>query len=119
MIRRPPRSTLFPYTTLFRSRRPPRPTTTTGRAGCFARTPVRTWRRARRCAWSSRSSRGRAPFARSDPRNDDRRTLLAAIPTAAGAAAVAAHHARVAGLTHPAALGAARVVDGIAVATAA
>src|SRR3989441_11776886 len=25
MIRRPPRSTLFPYTTLFRSRRPPRP----------------------------------------------------------------------------------------------
>src|SRR3989442_10609045 len=28
MIRRPPRSTLFPYTTLFRSRRP-------GRSGCF------------------------------------------------------------------------------------
>src|SRR3954449_6759914 len=26
MIRRPPRSTLFPYTTLFRSRRPPRST---------------------------------------------------------------------------------------------
>src|SRR3712207_7993572 len=25
MIRRPPRSTLFPYTTLFRSRGPPRP----------------------------------------------------------------------------------------------
>src|SRR5258707_11218523 len=25
MIRRPPRSTLFPYTTLFRSRPPPRP----------------------------------------------------------------------------------------------
>src|SRR5438876_9978906 len=25
MIRRPPRSTLFPYTTLFRSRKPPRP----------------------------------------------------------------------------------------------
>src|SRR6266568_6413710 len=25
MIRRPPRSTLFPYTTLFRSARPPRP----------------------------------------------------------------------------------------------
>src|SRR5712675_2906934 len=25
MIRRPPRSTLFPYTTLFRSSRPPRP----------------------------------------------------------------------------------------------
>src|SRR5437870_7974196 len=31
MIRRPPRSTLFPYTTLFRSRRPS-PTTTAARA---------------------------------------------------------------------------------------
>src|SRR2546422_7536352 len=34
MIRRPPRSTLFPYTTLFRSRSPPRDTgrrATTGR----------------------------------------------------------------------------------------
>src|SRR6266511_3493653 len=28
MIRRPPRSTLFPYTTLFRARRPDRPATT-------------------------------------------------------------------------------------------
>src|SRR3712207_8739804 len=28
MIRRPPRSTLFPYTTLFRSPRPPSPSTT-------------------------------------------------------------------------------------------
>src|SRR5256885_6769343 len=26
MIRRPPRSTLFPYTTLFRSQKPPQPT---------------------------------------------------------------------------------------------
>src|SRR2546429_3404947 len=34
MIRRPPRSTLFPYTTLFRSRRrsPPRPTASPRRA---------------------------------------------------------------------------------------
>src|SRR5260221_4835236 len=32
MIRRPPRSTLFPYTTLFRSRQPRAPTPT-GRAG--------------------------------------------------------------------------------------
>src|SRR3712207_7293046 len=30
MIRRPPRSTLFPYTTLFRSEGVQRPTTTTG-----------------------------------------------------------------------------------------
>src|SRR3989454_10528925 len=30
MIRRPPRSTLFPYTTLFRSRRPPRADLDTG-----------------------------------------------------------------------------------------
>src|SRR6266550_4784180 len=32
MIRRPPRSTLFPYTTLFRSRRPPRRPPSTTRA---------------------------------------------------------------------------------------
>src|SRR6266498_4816021 len=38
MIRRPPRSTLFPYTTLFRSRRPP---------ACSAR-PARSRGRARR-----------------------------------------------------------------------
>src|SRR2546426_10798244 len=31
MIRRPPRSTLFPYTTLFRSPRPPRPASPTRR----------------------------------------------------------------------------------------
>src|SRR3989304_9420806 len=31
MIRRPPRSTLFPYTTLFRSTRPPRTRTRSGR----------------------------------------------------------------------------------------
>src|SRR5258705_3293549 len=35
MIRRPPRSTLFPYTTLFRSRRP-HPAQLTGRALAFA-----------------------------------------------------------------------------------
>src|SRR2546425_9739443 len=33
MIRRPPRSTLFPYTTLFRSRRPPSPRGASRRAG--------------------------------------------------------------------------------------
>src|SRR3989441_8942562 len=34
MIRRPPRSTLFPYTTLFRSRSPPRVTHNHVDAGC-------------------------------------------------------------------------------------
>src|SRR2546427_5298243 len=38
MIRRPPRSTLFPYTTLFRSRRtPPRGSARRGGAGAAAR----------------------------------------------------------------------------------
>src|SRR6266480_7326478 len=36
MIRRPPRSTLFPYTTLFRSRRPARYGTAAGRCRCTA-----------------------------------------------------------------------------------
>src|SRR3712207_8277730 len=40
MIRRPPRSTLFPYTTLFRSRRPQR----TVHAGLTRRRPSRTAR---------------------------------------------------------------------------
>src|SRR5687768_17653831 len=35
MLRRPPRSTLFPYTTLFRSRAPPTSVTTTGRAAAM------------------------------------------------------------------------------------
>src|SRR2546422_7491922 len=50
MIRRPPRSTLFPYTTLFRSRRsaPPSPPAT---CRCIARSP---WRPAA-------GSRGRCP----------------------------------------------------------
>src|SRR3712207_7305077 len=41
MIRRPPRSTLFPYTTLFRSRRIPVP------AGCAATEAMRSTRPAR------------------------------------------------------------------------
>src|SRR5438105_10870042 len=40
MIRRPPRSTLFPYTTLFRSRSPQRPTRAT-RGGPSRRRPPR------------------------------------------------------------------------------
>src|SRR3712207_7842139 len=47
MIRRPPRSTLFPYTTLFRSVRQPdgveglagRPAARTGRRGCIVTDP--------------------------------------------------------------------------------
>src|SRR3712207_8397160 len=34
MIRRPPRSTLFPYTTLFRSPPPPPPSRSSPRLGC-------------------------------------------------------------------------------------
>src|SRR5437899_11830859 len=37
MIRRPPRSTLFPYTTLFRSSRPPHGAVAAGRPGSPAR----------------------------------------------------------------------------------
>src|SRR5256885_3363013 len=47
MIRRPPRSTLFPYTTLFRSA-PSRPTTPSRSARCCARSYPRTARRADR-----------------------------------------------------------------------
>src|SRR2546422_7476699 len=52
MIRRPPRSTLFPYTTLFRSRSPagcPRPTTTRARGR---------WRHRRTPGLSSRTHAG-------------------------------------------------------------
>src|SRR5688572_31538880 len=42
MIRRPPRSTLFPYTTLFRSW--PANRSTTGRSSGAANAPVPTWR---------------------------------------------------------------------------
>src|SRR5206468_10918755 len=50
MIRRPPRSTLFPYTTLFRSRTAPgtgasATTDTSTWAGCASRTPPRPGRR--------------------------------------------------------------------------
>src|SRR2546430_12261962 len=49
MIRRPPRSTLFPYTTLFRSPLPRRPC----RPGCGTRTPTRGWQ----CGCGSDTSR--------------------------------------------------------------
>src|SRR5208283_5596458 len=50
MIRRPPRSTLFPYTTLFRSRRPPQESCAIAprrRAGCRPGQQARLGRQAR------------------------------------------------------------------------
>src|SRR3989441_2302782 len=59
MIRRPPRSTLFPYTTLFRSprgRRPPRASRDTGRHRPWGRRL-----RSRRCGADERSRPRRVP----------------------------------------------------------
>src|SRR5689334_24358118 len=58
MIRRPPRSTLFPYTTLFRSR-----TTTKGRSYCATPRPGRCaiWNR-----WTAARSLQRFQIARSE-----------------------------------------------------
>src|SRR5258706_1007886 len=44
MIRRPPRSTLFPYTTLFRSRRPPTRSPAGARVRAARVPDVRRWR---------------------------------------------------------------------------
>src|SRR5689334_24256500 len=52
MLRRPPRSTLFPYTTLFRSRRPDE--REQGRPAVLGRTRVRLGRQARRDRKSTR-----------------------------------------------------------------
>src|SRR2546427_1456487 len=52
MIRRPPRSTLFPYTTLFRS---PATSTTIHRPGSPGPPPRRTRRKGQRAATSRRS----------------------------------------------------------------
>src|SRR3712207_8442608 len=51
MIRQPPRSTLFPYTTLFRSRRPGGPAP-----------PARPWRRASPTANRARGAGRRRPW---------------------------------------------------------
>src|SRR3712207_8995062 len=59
MIRRPPRSTLFPYTTLFRSPRPDR------LAPCRPREP-RGGLRLPRCARSARRRAGPRPRSRSE-----------------------------------------------------
>src|SRR5256885_7793262 len=60
MIRRPPRSTLFPYTTLFRSHTSPRGAPhTTGYRASACKTPFPLLKRARRFAATASSCRGR------------------------------------------------------------
>src|SRR5258708_34653817 len=63
MIRRPPRSTLFPYTTLFRSRRLPRPRTAARRRCAPARRCLSAGRRGR-----ARRRRGARPRDRKSTR---------------------------------------------------
>src|SRR5947207_11232206 len=66
MIRPPPRSTLFPYTTLFRSPSPGRPTR-----------PATSWpaRRGRSRRWPARARSGRTPSARR-PRSEEHTSEL-------------------------------------------
>src|SRR5258708_30426094 len=63
MIRRPPRSTLFPYTTLFRSIVSPIPTTTSHIA--FSRT-FSSWPKNRISSWSRRAGTRRREDSRSE-----------------------------------------------------
>src|SRR2546425_8835975 len=70
MIRRPPRSTLFPYTTLFRSRKPLRLLDRPGRRGDAPERPPQL----RDCAGSPlRRSRNVRPFA---PRSEEHTSEL-------------------------------------------
>src|SRR2546422_5128814 len=71
MIRRPPRSTLFPYTTLFRSSRDPPRSPAPSRA--CGRPPSPSARGRRRHARTARASRGRAVPAASRPPRGRRR----------------------------------------------
>src|SRR3712207_8832742 len=64
MIRRPPRSTLFPYTTLFRSARPRRP------RGVAERAARRRARRRRTGRAARRRRRGARPPGRREPRRE-------------------------------------------------
>src|SRR2546423_10292899 len=72
MIRRPPRSTLFPYTTLFRSS--PRPRT----RGLTKRLPVLCAREARRTSrpppWRRATRRDRAPPSAARPHRSEEHT---------------------------------------------
>src|SRR6266496_5682848 len=81
MIRRPPSSTLFPYTTLFRPRRAPKRPGRPGRAGPAVRAATRPARAARRAGAGAPGRRG--------PALGDRSThqlLLAGIETVEAAA---------------------------------
>src|SRR2546426_9142871 len=66
MIRRPPRSTLFPYTTLFRSRSPPRapPPASSWTIPAARATPAN--------RWPPRTSLGRSPARSSRDRKSTR-----------------------------------------------
>src|SRR5260221_2058775 len=67
MIRRPPRSTLFPYTTLFRSRRPVLPLRLHGAAAGGRRPAAGGRPREQSAATGGRgAAHGRRPAARSD-----------------------------------------------------
>src|SRR6266480_5009243 len=70
MIRRPPRSTLFPYTTLFRSPRSPRPPGSRNRSS-----PSRRSRRAGGAASNPRGFRLRRARRRPPPRGSSRHSL--------------------------------------------
>src|SRR3712207_7424420 len=61
MIRRPPRSTLFPYTTLFRSPSSPLVTTAEASASCAAHPPAPGPRPRPSCAPSRRTRRAASP----------------------------------------------------------
>src|SRR3712207_7363205 len=66
MIRRPPRSTLFPYTTLFRSSPPPPPRSRRRRHPAAARRPARSGPPPDRRGGPARSRRTRPRWPRSE-----------------------------------------------------
>src|SRR3712207_6999865 len=66
MIRRPPRSTLFPYTTLFRSEIPNLPTGTSSSAALTIPSRVPSWTRSRRSPSAVSSFTDEVPMSRSE-----------------------------------------------------
>src|SRR5256884_4644243 len=88
MIRRPPRSTLFPYTTLFRSRAAVRPVT--GRVGAPlpSSASVQSADALRRAVARGAAVVGGEPVLLPDQHSGERRTDPGQLPGAGGAAAV-------------------------------
>src|SRR5215216_5421537 len=96
MIRRPPRSTLFPYTTLFRSGCRPATTTTGGSCACISSAPgFSTWSTSAsrppttRCTWSgpaqqltapAEEGERRRPLIRRSGERDDRQARAREMP---------------------------------------